>query len=96
MWLSLLLCAGASAMHDGVMLEEVNELYPPMILQEASTESTASDEVESEADAKESLISQYWNRSKYGHPDFERAHRITVLGTRYRLFLVLWLLVAVL
>ena len=26
MWLSLLLCAGASAMHDGVMLEEVNEL----------------------------------------------------------------------
>ena len=85
MWLSLLLCAGASAMHDGVMLEEVNELYPPMILQEASTESTASDEVESEADAKESLISQYWNRSKYGHPDFERAHRITVFGTRVQI-----------
>ena len=51
-----------------------------MILQEASTESAASDEVESEVEAKESLLSQYWNRSKYGHPDFERAHRLTIFG----------------
>ena len=72
-------------MNDGVILDGVNDLYPPMILQEASTESADSDEVESEAEAKESLLSQYWNRSKYGHPDFERAHRLTILGTRVQI-----------
>lgn len=83
MWLSLLLSAEASTMNDGVMLDGVNDLYPPMILQETSTESAPSEE-EGTDTPTERLNDQPFSSSLYGHPDFERAHRLTTLGKKVR------------
>ena len=71
-------------MNDGVMLDDVNELYPPMILQEASTESASSEE-EGTDTPTEKLNDQTFSSSLYVHPDFERAHRLTTLGKKVRL-----------
>ena len=84
MWLSLLLCAEASTMTDGVMLDGVNEQYPPMVPQEALTESVDSEE-EGTDKPTERLNDQTFSSSLYGHPDFERAHRLTTLGKKVRL-----------
>ena len=80
MWWSLLLPAEASTINEGV-----NERYL-VTIQEVSLGSTAVDENESDAqEAKGGFISQYWNSSIYGHPDFERAHHLTTLGKKVRM-----------
>ena len=80
MWLSLMW----SAVAGNTDIQDRSSEPSGFFLVESSGDVQPDSNTEAEESVEEtnSLLRQYWIRSLYEHPDFERAHRLTVIGNR--------------